>query len=145
MGLLCTAKRRHHSHYCAKARVALARAVYATSPLVLLDDPLSAVDAHVAQHLFEKCVVFVLFVCVCVCVLVFFLVLCAFACVWGFTSSKRVLCVCVCLFGWCGYASSFWLSSFLGVFRVCVCVCVCACVCVFFLLRHARRDCGQHL
>ena len=34
-----------------KARVALARACYSSKALVLLDDPLSAVDAHVAQHL----------------------------------------------------------------------------------------------
>ena len=34
-----------------KARVALARAVYACPDVLLLDDPLSAVDAHVAEHL----------------------------------------------------------------------------------------------
>ncbi|CAK5281621.1 unnamed protein product, partial [Mycena citricolor] len=38
-----------------KARVALARAVYARTQYVLLDDPLSAVDSHTAQTLFEKC------------------------------------------------------------------------------------------
>lgn len=37
--------------------MALARAVYREADLVLLDDPLSAVDAHVSQHLFEECVV----------------------------------------------------------------------------------------
>ncbi|KAF7314389.1 ABC bile acid [Mycena kentingensis (nom. inval.)] len=37
-----------------KARVALARAVYVQSKYVLLDDPLSAVDAHTARFLFEK-------------------------------------------------------------------------------------------
>ncbi|SCV73559.1 BQ2448_7485 [Microbotryum intermedium] len=37
-----------------KARVALARAVYARADVYLLDDPLSAVDAHVAKHLFDK-------------------------------------------------------------------------------------------
>ncbi|CDO68600.1 hypothetical protein BN946_scf184996.g31 [Trametes cinnabarina] len=37
-----------------KARVALARAVYAPTKYVLLDDPLSAVDSHTAQFLFEK-------------------------------------------------------------------------------------------
>ena len=37
-----------------KARVALARAVYARSRCVLLDDPLSAVDSHTARFLFER-------------------------------------------------------------------------------------------
>uniref|UniRef100_A0A7S2SS28 ATP-dependent transporter ycf16 n=1 Tax=Rhizochromulina marina TaxID=1034831 RepID=A0A7S2SS28_9STRA len=37
-------------------RVALARAAYADADVYLLDDPLSAVDAHVAKHLFEKCI-----------------------------------------------------------------------------------------
>ncbi|KAF9258420.1 hypothetical protein L218DRAFT_934784 [Marasmius fiardii PR-910] len=37
-----------------KARVALARAVYARTKYVLLDDPLSAVDSHTARYLFEK-------------------------------------------------------------------------------------------
>ena len=36
-----------------KQRVALARAYYADADLYLLDDCLSAVDAHVAQHLFD--------------------------------------------------------------------------------------------
>lgn len=36
-----------------KARISLARAVYARADIYLLDDPLSSVDAHVAQHLFE--------------------------------------------------------------------------------------------
>jgi len=39
-----------------KARVALARACYSSKALVLLDDPLSAVDAHVAQHLVDRCI-----------------------------------------------------------------------------------------
>jgi ABC-type multidrug transport system fused ATPase/permease subunit len=40
-----------------KARVALARALYSPdSQLILLDDPLSAVDAHVGEHLFREAV-----------------------------------------------------------------------------------------
>jgi ABC-type multidrug transport system fused ATPase/permease subunit len=41
-----------------KARIALARAVFASKPggLVLLDDPLAAVDAHVGAHIFEHCI-----------------------------------------------------------------------------------------
>ncbi|XP_050294676.1 ATP-binding cassette subfamily C member 4-like [Anthonomus grandis grandis] len=39
-----------------RARVALARAVYREADAYLLDDPLSAVDAHVANHLFEQCI-----------------------------------------------------------------------------------------
>ncbi|KAL1665993.1 P-loop containing nucleoside triphosphate hydrolase protein [Schizophyllum commune] len=38
-----------------KARVSLARAVYSRAETLLLDDVLSAVDAHTAQHLFAKC------------------------------------------------------------------------------------------
>lgn len=39
-----------------RARVSLARAVYAHADLYLLDDPLSAVDAHVGKAIFEKCI-----------------------------------------------------------------------------------------
>ena len=41
-----------------KARLSLARACYAvnTKDIYLLDDPLSAVDAHVAKHIYEKCI-----------------------------------------------------------------------------------------
>eukprot|EP00741_Cyanophora_paradoxa_P011048 tig00020553_g10680.t1 len=39
-----------------KHRVALARAVYADADAYLLDDPLSAVDAHVGRHLFDRCI-----------------------------------------------------------------------------------------
>ncbi|KAJ2745284.1 hypothetical protein GGI20_002307 [Coemansia sp. BCRC 34301] len=37
-----------------KARVSLARAVYSRADVYILDDPLSAVDAHVARHLFDQ-------------------------------------------------------------------------------------------
>mmetsp|Transcript_6250 Transcript_6250/g.18862 ORF Transcript_6250/g.18862 Transcript_6250/m.18862 type:complete len:1282 (+) Transcript_6250:91-3936(+) len=39
-----------------KARVALARALYRDADVYLLDDPLSAVDAHVGKALFEKAI-----------------------------------------------------------------------------------------
>lgn len=38
-----------------KARVSLARAVYSRASYIFLDDVLSAVDAHTAAHLFDKC------------------------------------------------------------------------------------------
>ena len=39
-----------------RQRVALARACYAQADVVLLDDPLSAVDAHVGRHLLDSCI-----------------------------------------------------------------------------------------
>ena len=39
-----------------KARVGLARAVYHAADISLVDDALAAVDAHVANHLFEQCI-----------------------------------------------------------------------------------------
>ena len=39
-----------------RARVSLARAVYANADVYLLDDPLSAVDAKVGNHIFRQCV-----------------------------------------------------------------------------------------
>ncbi|KAK5646882.1 hypothetical protein RI129_005346 [Pyrocoelia pectoralis] len=39
-----------------RARISLARAIYREADIYLLDDPLSAVDAHVARQLFEECV-----------------------------------------------------------------------------------------
>ena len=37
-----------------KLRVSLARAVYQNCDIYLMDDPLSAVDAHVGRHLFDR-------------------------------------------------------------------------------------------
>ncbi|OCT79575.1 ATP-binding cassette sub-family C member 10 [Xenopus laevis] len=43
-----------------KARLALARAVYQDKDMYLLDDPLAAVDADVAAHLMDKCILGIL-------------------------------------------------------------------------------------
>lgn len=39
-----------------KARISLARAIYSEADIYLLDDPLSAVDPHVANEIFSKCI-----------------------------------------------------------------------------------------
>lgn len=38
-----------------KARISMARVAYSRAKIVLLDDPLSSLDAHVAHHLFHQC------------------------------------------------------------------------------------------
>ena len=43
-----------------KARVSLARAIYSDADIYLLDDPISAVDAHVGMHIIEHCLLGVL-------------------------------------------------------------------------------------
>lgn len=37
-----------------RQRVSMARAVYSAADIFLLDDPLSAVDSHVAKHIFDQ-------------------------------------------------------------------------------------------
>ena len=39
-----------------RVRVSLARAIYSDADIYLLDDPLSAVDAKVGKHLFDRCI-----------------------------------------------------------------------------------------
>ncbi|RZC40224.1 multidrug resistance-associated protein, partial [Asbolus verrucosus] len=39
-----------------KARINLARCIYKEADIYLLDDPLSAVDANVGKHLYERCI-----------------------------------------------------------------------------------------
>ncbi len=43
-----------------KARVNLARTVYADADVYLLDDPLSALDAHVGRKVFDRCLKYIL-------------------------------------------------------------------------------------
>ena len=46
-----------------RARIGLARAVYSNADIILMDDPLSAVDLNVGKHLFNK---LVKYICVCI-------------------------------------------------------------------------------
>lgn len=39
-----------------KARVAIARAIYADYNIVLMDDPVSALDAKVAKYIIKHCI-----------------------------------------------------------------------------------------
>ena len=39
-----------------RSRVALARAVYSDTEVVIMDDPLSAVDCKVGRHIFQQLV-----------------------------------------------------------------------------------------
>eukprot|EP00029_Vermamoeba_vermiformis_P003040 TRINITY_DN133_c1_g2_i1.p1 TRINITY_DN133_c1_g2~~TRINITY_DN133_c1_g2_i1.p1 ORF type:complete len:1304 (-),score=377.00 TRINITY_DN133_c1_g2_i1:6-3917(-) len=39
-----------------KQRISIARALYSDADIILLDDPLSAVDSHVGKHLFEQAI-----------------------------------------------------------------------------------------
>jgi len=39
-----------------KARVSMARAMYADTEFIIMDDPLSAVDVHVGRHMFNQCI-----------------------------------------------------------------------------------------
>lgn len=43
------------AHCIFKARVSLARAAYSEANIVLLDDPISAVDAYVGKAILEEC------------------------------------------------------------------------------------------
>jgi ABC-type multidrug transport system fused ATPase/permease subunit len=39
-----------------KQRLSIARAIYADTDIILMDDPLSALDAHVAKEIYERCI-----------------------------------------------------------------------------------------
>lgn len=83
-----------------QARVALARAVYSACPIVILDDVLSAVDAHVARHIFDHAIRGVLGACVHVCIFV-----CKHVCV-GLCWFACAVCACVHSPRYCVYAGA---------------------------------------
>ena len=39
-----------------KARIALARCLYSDTDIMIMDDPIAAVDAHVGKYIFNKCI-----------------------------------------------------------------------------------------
>ncbi|EEY18039.1 multidrug resistance-associated protein [Verticillium alfalfae VaMs.102] len=50
-------RRARHHYLCGqKQRLNIARAIYYDSDIVLMDDPLSAVDAHVGRHIFDSAI-----------------------------------------------------------------------------------------
>lgn len=130
-----------------KARVSLARCVYSCAQMMLLDDPLSAVDPHVAKRLYNdvirgmmkhKAVVrtFCVSMCVCgVCVCVFQI----YTCVYMYTyvhihiHSYIYICIYACVLVWHDHThgSSVYSAVHLRVVMLCVCLVVYMDTCMF--------------